>query len=343
MDSRTEPHPEEPHRPLTRPARVSIAALVLDGSPRLEGEDVRHTRLLAEAGPQLPPVLVHGATMRVLDGLHRVQAARLRGETEIGAVYFDGDENAAFVKAVRANVAHGLPLSIADRRVAAARIISLYPQWSDRAVADAAGLAPKTVRAIRDRIAPAGDRSGSRVGRDGKLRPLSSAESRQRAAALIAQRPDAPLREIASSAGVSVATARDVRLRVRNGESPVPSGARPAARPDPAGSLPAIGAARAVRQLHRTVASSQTATPSSLLQRLKEDPALRYSERGRLLLRWLDSHVIETTDWSRAADGVPPHCVYTIAELAIRCAKAWERLAEELWVRVEDNSSGVAA
>ncbi|MGH3683128.1 MAG: ParB/RepB/Spo0J family partition protein, partial [Natronosporangium sp.] len=121
---------------------MRIANLVLDGSPRLHGEDVSHTRLLAQTHASLPPILVHWPTMRVVDGVHRVQAARLRGETSIRAVFFDGDENAAFVKAVEANVSHGLPLSIDDRRVAAARIIALYPDWSDRAVAASAGLSP---------------------------------------------------------------------------------------------------------------------------------------------------------------------------------------------------------
>ncbi|MPZ26594.1 MAG: streptomycin biosynthesis protein [Micromonosporaceae bacterium] len=321
---------------------VRIAGLVLDGSPRLRGEDVGHTRLLAQTGASLPPILVHRPTMRVVDGVHRVQAARLLGETEIRAVFFDGGENAAFVKAVEANVSHGLPLSIDDRRVAAARIIALYPEWSDRAVAAAAGLSPKTARAIRDRLTNPADQAVARVGRDGKVRPLSTAESRRRAAALIAERPSASLREIASSAGVSLATARDVRQRVRNGESPVPLGVRHGGQRDRTRSVPSARAG-AVRQLHQVAASSEAATSSLLLQRLKGDPSLRYSEKGRSLLRWLDSHVVDPADWSPAVAEVPPHCTYTIAELALRCAKAWERLAEEMWVRVDGSGSGAAA
>jgi ParB-like chromosome segregation protein Spo0J len=365
VDSRID-LPQNPTRPEV--VMLPVDELVLVDSPRLAGEDVRHTRVLAEVGTGLPPIVVHAGTMRVVDGVHRVQAARLRGETEIAAVLFAGDENAAFVKAVRANVSHGLPLSISDRRVAAARIIAAYPRWSDRAVAAAAGLSPKTARAIRDRLSGTAGQPGSRVGRDGKSRPLNPAESRRRAAALIAQRPGASLREIASSAGISPATARDVRQRLRNGESPLPPavrqlagddrpGAVPASDAVPAsgavsasvpvqsagsGSEPASRAARSVRELHKA-AASETATPSSLLRRLRSDPSLRYSERGRSLLRWLDSHVVEPTDWSRAVEGVPPHCAYTIAELAMRCAKAWERLAEELWARVEDGSSNLAA
>jgi hypothetical protein len=38
--------------------------------------------------------------MCVMDGVHRVRAARLRGERSIEAVFFDGDAEAAFVQAV---------------------------------------------------------------------------------------------------------------------------------------------------------------------------------------------------------------------------------------------------
>jgi hypothetical protein len=59
--------------------------------------------------------------MRVLDGMHRVRAAILRGDAVIAAVFFDGDADAGFVEAVRANISHGLPLTVADRKAAVAR------------------------------------------------------------------------------------------------------------------------------------------------------------------------------------------------------------------------------
>jgi hypothetical protein len=42
-------------------------------------------------------------------------------------VFFDGDADAGFVEAVRANISHGLPLTVADRKAAAGRILGLYP------------------------------------------------------------------------------------------------------------------------------------------------------------------------------------------------------------------------
>ncbi|MFC7729983.1 hypothetical protein [Actinomadura keratinilytica] len=69
----------------------------------------------------LPPILVHRRTMRVVDGMHRLRAARLQGRCEIGVRFVDGPDADVFVAAVRANIGHGLPLSLADREAAAAR------------------------------------------------------------------------------------------------------------------------------------------------------------------------------------------------------------------------------
>jgi hypothetical protein len=87
-------------------------------SPRLGGENRDHIRLLADATAPLPPILVHRSTMRVIDGMHRLRAAMLRGATEIAVEFFDGTEAEAFARAVRENVAHGLPLSRSDREAA---------------------------------------------------------------------------------------------------------------------------------------------------------------------------------------------------------------------------------
>ncbi|MGH3170772.1 MAG: ParB N-terminal domain-containing protein [Trebonia sp.] len=65
--------------------RVPIAELAVAGSPRRSGENREHARLMAESGNPLPPILVHGPTMRVIDGAHRLRAAKLRGEREIEA------------------------------------------------------------------------------------------------------------------------------------------------------------------------------------------------------------------------------------------------------------------
>lgn len=328
----------------SQPVLVPIASLVLAGSPRLAGEDPEHVRLLAEASAELPPIVVHGRTRRVIDGMHRVRAAQLRGQSRIRAVFFNGDADAAFLHAVVANVSHGRPLTLADRRAAAVRILKSHPEWSDRGIASATGLSPMTVRTLRQRATGRSGQLPARLGRDGRVRPLDASEGRRRVATLLANRPGATLKEIAQLTGVSVGTVRDVRRRIRIGEDPVPGARRRSvarggvtrhepAQPLTTGTPWGAGAARNGRR------PGEFRPDEAVLAGLRRDPSLQDSERGRLVLRWLDTHLVSVEDWFRIADAVPPSCAYPIAELAAGCARAWTRIAEELLVE-EVTSAG---
>lgn len=151
---------------------LPIASLHVGDSLRQKGVDNHHACLLAESEGKLPPILVHRWTMRVIDGAHRLRAAELTGREVIAVEFFDGDEDEAFVRAVQANVRHGLPLTLADRTAAATRIVRTHPDWSDRRIAGLAGLSPKTVGAVRARSTEEIPQSAVRVGRDGKARHL---------------------------------------------------------------------------------------------------------------------------------------------------------------------------
>ena len=87
-----------------------IAKLRPSDSPRLAGQDTDHVRVLSQAD-SLPPIIVQRGTMRVIDGMHRLRAAQLRGEKQIAVRFFEGSDDLAFVLAVHANTAHGLPLT----------------------------------------------------------------------------------------------------------------------------------------------------------------------------------------------------------------------------------------
>lgn len=248
--------------------RVSIASLVTADSPRLAGEDMEHGRMLAQSEEVLPPIIVHRPSMRVIDGMHRLHAATLRGRDVIEVKFFDGSVRDAFVLAVKSNMQHGLPLTLSDRTAAALRIVKTHPEWSDRAVAAATGLAAKTVAAIRRRSATGEvPQLHSRIGRDSKARPVNSTEGRRLASALIAKNPDASLREIATAAGVSPGTVRDVRQRLQRNEDPVPPRQRRAELNAAQGSHIAMdsGAGAAVGMLNRETAR----------QALMRDPQLR--------------------------------------------------------------------
>ena len=319
--------------------QVAIDSLSTAGSPRILGVDPEHAELLAVASGDLPPIIVHRETMRVIDGAHRLRAAQLRGERQIAAQFFSGDDRDAFIIAVRANISHGLPLSLADRKVAAARILESHPQWSDRMVASIAGLAPRTIAEIRGQGPDSVTGSPVRVGRDGRLRPTSGTEGRLRASELISSHPDLSLRQIAQAVGISPETARDVRNRMRRGEDPVirrpvqDRGARPeTAGPGRASAQPAKGDMRVLGR-----------TRADVISRLKADPALRLSETGRVLLRLLHIHLVETDEWNRVCENIPPHCSIIVADLAKGCAQMWHEFAERAERKVVETAVSASA
>lgn len=271
---------------------VAVAALRGGGSPRQAGEDLDHVRTLADTVTDLPPIIVRRRDMLVIDGMHRLRAAALRGQTEIGVRFFDGDDEDAFVLAVQTNVTHGLPLSLTDRKAAAARIVVSHPNWSDRRIAATSGLSAATVARIRRHSAAPAPQA--RVGHDGRVRPVNSLERRRVARSILVAEPDLSLREVARRAGISPETARSVRRKLPEPE--------PAPPPD----------------------------TSSIVQQLRNDPALRFSETGRALLRLLEVRGVSPERWAAIARHVPPHCRDAVAQLAVECADTWRSFAESL-------------
>ncbi|MEU3353669.1 streptomycin biosynthesis protein [Streptomyces sp. NPDC037389] len=324
----TVPGPEQRHAVV-----LPLASLLPAASPRLAGEDPRHVQAIARLDSPLPPIVVHRATLRVVDGMHRLRAARLRGDERIAVRFFEGSEEDAFVHAVRANTRPGgLPLTRADRSAAAERIIRSHPHWSDRLIASAAGLAASTVASLRRRTGHPAAPTTTRTGRDGRVRPLNAADGRRRAGALIAARPEASLREIAHDAGIAVGTARDVRLRLALGQDPVPKKLRDAERRDAADATPSAstGDARSAVAVATPVAAAATGDGSSSLSRLRMDPSLRLTEGGRVLLRLLNAHAMGGDRWRRLLEAVPAHRRQTVAQAARHCAASWLRFATEL-------------
>jgi ParB-like chromosome segregation protein Spo0J len=313
--------------PRQEDAVVPVLALRPGESPRLRGQNKAHIARLAEVEAPLPPILVERGSMKVVDGMHRLIAASLKGRETIDVKYFEGSPAEAFLRAVAENVAHGLPLSQADRRAAAARIIRSHPHMSDRAIGATVGVAARTVAALRRCSTDAVPQLNRRVGQDGRVRPLNGAEGRQRAAELLRQNPRATLREVAQGAGVSPATARDVRKRLERGEDPAPT--RPAAAlarvPAPGGQVDGL-----------RVAPSRQASPPprSAMEKLLRDPSLRQNDMGRRLLRWLHQNAMSPQDRSAFLAAVPIHSAAMVAQLARHYAQMWLAFAEELDARV---------
>jgi hypothetical protein len=311
----------------TATVTVPIASLRAGDSPRLEGENLKHAEALAQVEAVLPPILVHRQTMRVIDGMHRWRAAQLRGDRTVKVQFFDGDAYGAFVAAVRANVAHGLPLTLADREAAAERILGWQPQWSDRSIGAVTGLAAGTVGTIRRRVHCAAPEETARIGRDGRVRPLNPAEGRLKARDEIMNHPEASLREIARAAGVSPATAKDVRDRLRRGIDPVPSETRQHHQPAPR--LEGRGEPDGATEGARTDLASS-------LQKLGRDPSVRYTDSGRTLLRHLELQASLVGRIEGLVAALPPHCGFLIADVARLCARKWQAFAVALESELED-------
>jgi hypothetical protein len=135
-----------------------------------------------------------------------------------------------------------------------------------------------------------------------------------RAAQLLREEPDTPLRQVAQACGVSLGTAQDVRQRLNRGESPLPARAG--------------GSAAAARG--GIEKSGCDERPGSSLASLRADPSVRRTESGRIVLQLLCANVILDDGWDRLLEGVPPHQAGAVADAAYRCASAWKLFADRL-------------
>lgn len=295
--------------------RISIHGLRTDDSVRRAGENDEHIRVLAAIDAELPPILVHQPTWRVIDGLHRVQAAIMRGHDTIVARFFDGTLDDAFVLSIRLNTTHGLPLTHSDRTLAAQRIVASHPHWSNRKIAAATGLAAGTIEALRRRSTAQNGQSIVRIGKDGRVRPIDGFARRQRVCELLRADPDASIRTIAKAAGVSPSTVHDVRKRLRAGEDPTVRRTHGRARQATVRSLPESG---------------DEVDLSATMSDLVRDPSLRLSEGGRRVIRWLEGGKRVVADGKDVVDHVPQHCTPTVAKLAREYARLWAELATHL-------------
>lgn len=316
------------------------------------GTDKAHVQILAEAASfsELPPILVQRSHLRIIDGMHRVEAARAHDERTIRAKVIHCSDNDAYILAVKANTLHGLPLSRADRVSSAHRILAWHPDWSDRAIGIATGLSAKTIAGIRRESADQVHQFAKRLGRDGKRRPVAALEGRKRAAEYITARPDASLREVARETDVSLGTVQDVRARMRRGLDPVTPGGgerRQAAAPSPAiRSVPSVPGTEAPAARPEPVPSQigpQRGRPGvqalpwpQIAPKLAGDPSLKYTEAGRAFMRWMTTHAANTSQWREFADAIPAHWLDDLSSVADQASEEWRDFADYLRNRLEE-------
>jgi len=316
---------------------IPINSLALDHSLRRIGTSTDHVRVLAEAVGNLPPILVHGPSRKVIDGAHRVRAAVLRGESKIGARIYSGSLDDAFVLAVNLNSSHGLPLSRRERATAAERILRSHPQWSDRMIAGITGLSAGTIGNLRQESTDPDAPPVARIGKDGRARPVDSAAGRSRARQLLAERPTASIRSIAKEAGVSASTVLNVRRLVAAGQDPVErqhrANGNASARRGTGASVTEVPIPRASDEGGLQGLAADAAAALTMLLR---DPSMRLSAKGRFLLRWMTMSRDGMHASRQIVDSVPDHCASAVAKLARSYAVLWTEIASGLEGRFDD-------
>jgi hypothetical protein len=149
-----------------------VGELTVAYSPRQILVDEAHVRNLLEVVDQLPPLLASSHDLTVVDGVHRLEAHRRAGHSEVEVILVSGDELDICAQAIQANVTHGKPLTRVERRAAATQLLSIAPERSDRWIGGVCGLSHATVGRLRTSFGANATTTDSRVGRDGRRRPL---------------------------------------------------------------------------------------------------------------------------------------------------------------------------
>jgi hypothetical protein len=113
----------------------------------------------------------------LVDGWHRVKAARKAGRETIQAVVIEGDIRSATLQALGANGDHGLPLTQTERQMACKALLedAEWQTWSDKRIAAHVHISPQTVAKLRKQVP--GAAAAVRESADGKkVTPTNSRE-----------------------------------------------------------------------------------------------------------------------------------------------------------------------
>lgn len=130
--------------------RVALEAIVVDDRLKIrdslnENAVARYCELY-ESG-QTKALVVQKGTMRLLDGHHRLEAARRAGLVEVWVEEREVSETDLLAEVFRCNRAHGVPLSTAERDNVVRR---LYYQvgWTQAQIAELVGLSQQAISRI---------------------------------------------------------------------------------------------------------------------------------------------------------------------------------------------------
>jgi hypothetical protein len=136
---------------------------------------------------------------------------------------------------------------------------------------------------------------------------------------VIAEHPEASLRQIAKLAGISLGTAKDVREKLHRNIDPIPARQR------------TERSCAAPRRVGAQVLPSDRR--ESIVRTLFRDPSLRLSENGRAVLRCIGLQVSGLAVLQNSVDSLPLHSAYNLIELARGIAAEWLDFADKLQQR----------
>jgi hypothetical protein len=130
---------------------VFQSRLSLESNP--QQVDIGRVQAISQSDPATwPPITVaedEEGNLWVLDGAHRVVAARKIGLKELPAALEpwpgDGSDEAAYLRSLELNLRHGFPISVEDRKEWARRLKRAHPNFSESTIAGIVGLAKSTV------------------------------------------------------------------------------------------------------------------------------------------------------------------------------------------------------
>jgi ParB-like chromosome segregation protein Spo0J len=318
--------------------RLPLEELRPGPSLREGGINTAHVDSLVQLDGRWPPILVASRDRTIVDGHHRVMAARALGHVEVSCVYFDGTPEEAYLESVRRNVVHGLPLTLRERERAATQIVQRYGRWSDRRIAELCSLSPTTVARVRksvvaatqtrSRRSEATGQLSSRIGRDGRVRPIDATPLRSRIVKALHANPEASLRTLASKVGASPETVRRVRQQLSCQEG---------------NEGQAFDGTRQLMMTHanRRRDDDDIKPAMELLASFVEDTgpswaadsAVLSTQAGTVFARWLAR--TRLTDWHKHVAAVPLSRVYEVADEARQRAAHWQEFALALEARAK--------
>ena len=295
----------------TEPIRcVAVSAVASDHPLRTSGVSAHRVTALCERPDAWLPILVSARTNHVIDGLHRLAAAERIGVTIVRAEFFHGSPAQEVCEFIRRN-GDAFDLSREHRQQALREVLDEHPEWADRRISEMCGMSPKAVARVRQRIVCGDAGTTSRVGRDGRSRPVDPVRQRILIVEALREAPESSLRMIARELGVSPETVRRVRLQLEDD--------RNLATPCDTRSDIVI----------RAEAQHHNAPPRSW----NDDHAFQSRVEGTETVEFLERTRVCEQDVTRYAQAVPLSRVYEIADEARRRAAVWARLADSVETR----------